>query len=201
MWHDACASGLSPRVRGNPGHRPESWQPRGSIPACAGEPRGGILWNPIERVYPRVCGGTSRSRLGRSSMSGSIPACAGEPAMPPDIIPRPRVYPRVCGGTGVALRVVGQREGLSPRVRGNQGRRPGGVVGHGSIPACAGEPPRPDRAPRRPGVYPRVCGGTLVEGHGQGFAGGLSPRVRGNPQVRWRSAPQEGSIPACAGEP
>ena len=51
--------GLSPRVRGNPaagsGGRPAA----GSIPACAGEPR---IWGraaECQRVYPRVCGGTT----------------------------------------------------------------------------------------------------------------------------------------------
>ena len=50
--------GLSPRVRGNllavsyPVDVPRS------IPACAGEPRSGLLLLPHEEVYPRVCGGT-----------------------------------------------------------------------------------------------------------------------------------------------
>ena len=30
------------------------------------------------------------------------------------------------------------------------------------------------------GVYPRVCGGTVLPGGGAGSNGGLSPRVRGN---------------------
>ena len=51
--------GLSPRVRGNlrRAHHP-AWQ-RGSIPACAGEPRGASISPAGGGVYPRVCGGTS----------------------------------------------------------------------------------------------------------------------------------------------
>ena len=71
----------------------------GSIPACAGEPRLSTGRPTLGRVYPRVCGGTTTSRLwprytwglsprvrGNQMASvpieerqGSIPACAGEP--------------------------------------------------------------------------------------------------------------------------
>ena len=91
--------GLSPRVRGN---RRRSWTRRqraGSIPACAGEPGRPGWGRSCPRVYPRVCGGTSRVYrvlLGVAGLSprvrgnqlddrpvillsGSIPACAGEP--------------------------------------------------------------------------------------------------------------------------
>ena len=58
-------------------------------------------------------------------------------------------------------------------------------------------------AARPPGgeVYPRVCGGTPIDGGRPWDAWGLSPRVRGN-QVAGNSARAgAGSIPACAGEP
>ena len=57
------SSGLSPRVRGNHGMPRERGLERRSIPACAGEP---ILLNAkksVSRVYPRVCGGTSKRSL------------------------------------------------------------------------------------------------------------------------------------------
>ena len=73
-----------------------------------------------------------------------------------------RVYPRVCGETkhgmdeasmdaGLSPRVretcVWEWEwlwwsGLSPRVRGNLGLKAGDLGPLGSIPACAGKPPR-----------------------------------------------------------
>ena len=46
-----------------------------------------------------------------------------------------------------------------------------------------------------------MCGGTLWRGHSAGVAGGLSPRVRGNPQEVKDTADKLRSIPACAGEP
>ena len=111
--------GLSPRVRGN--HDLYQWAKarRGSIPACAGEPRPHGPLHTHVGVYPRVCGGTTPGRtvdiawLGLSprvrgnrhypypkrGRTGSIPACAGEPIPPCGSGGRFWVYPRVCGGT------------------------------------------------------------------------------------------------------
>ena len=50
-------------------------------------------------------------------------------------------------------------------------------------------------------VYPRVCGGTSVAGIIASRHRGLSPRVRGNPDVAAATEGENGSIPACAGEP
>ena len=70
-----------------------------------------------------------------------------------------------------------------------------------SIPACAGEPRR--RRRRRPAgrVYPRVCGGTASFFIPDFPQKGLSPRVRGNRELRPAGVDVAGSIPACAGEP
>ena len=51
---------------------------------------------------------------------GSIPACAGEPLGQAGGGKRLEVYPRVCGGTAILGLEIVAREGLSPRVRGNQ---------------------------------------------------------------------------------
>ena len=214
-------TGLSPRVRGNP--RCRSWlgrRPR-SIPACAGEPnRRGGLFSPI-KVYPRVCGGTSRpsssvgSKPGLSprvrgnhahaqvngEALGSIPACAGEPFTRgrPKVIRE--VYPRVCGGTGWAFPPTWPEDGLSPRVRGNPASGASQASQVGSIPACAGEPFSSAIGIGRLWVYPRVCGGTIREGEKALVDSGLSPRVRGNRSSTFGIAASQGSIPACAGEP
>ena len=114
---------------------------------------------------------------------------------------RPQVYPRVCGGTACASTPWPFGWGLSPRVRGNP-RDPVGSGGDcGSIPACAGEPRTRCRTLGRGGVYPRVCGGTLVNRAVPSTTRGLSPRVRGNRQVSEQNGPYQRSIPACAGEP
>ena len=132
---------------------------------------------------------------------GSIPACAGEPGVVRHPTESCGVYPRVCGGTPAWRRSAPSVAGLSPRVRGNPvGWR--ALRNHlGSIPACAGEPPRSRWAAAQAGVYPRVCGGTTTEFVTGGQSQGLSPRVRGNRSLVSRRRFHPGSIPACAGEP
>ena len=71
----------------------------------------------------------------------------------------------------------------------------------GSIPACAGEPLRPDEYVAYYRVYPRVCGGTLDWFIQTQVIPGLSPRVRGNHVCADQRAGRHRSIPACAGEP
>ena len=51
------------------------------------------------------------------------------------------------------------------------------------------------------GVYPRVCGGTMPTPVPTAYCWGLSPRVRGNLNLRVTRGLRAGSIPACAGEP
>ena len=93
------ATGLSPRVRGNPGHQRRVVGFLRSIPAYAGEPLSLSSAAISARVYPRVCGETTaltppissasglsprmRGNLHRillaGLLAGSIPAYAGEP--------------------------------------------------------------------------------------------------------------------------
>ena len=131
----------------------------------------------------------------------SIPACAGEPKFRFIANVPPAVYPRVCGGTRCAFALLVALPGLSPRVRGNQFNVRTHYAKCGSIPACAGEPPRLARKSTASAVYPRVCGGTGVSVSGVSFPVGLSPRVRGNRDGRRFLSNRFRSIPACAGEP
>ena len=180
-----------------------------SIPACAGEP----YLTPCLRwclpVYPRVCGGTELcpiclctqnglsprvrgnrlNRRSRQAKIGSIPACAGEPGTDGTGFRHRGVYPRVCGGTVPAGWGGVGSFGLSPRVRGNPGRRNAPFQPIRSIPACAGEPAVEPSLPAGPGVYPRVCGGTSSVSSGTPIIPGLSPRVRGN--HRWPGSRQD----------
>ena len=213
--------GLSPRVRGNRGADTRRSQKARSIPACAGEPPMCVDSDHVQSVYPRVCGGTCKCGCRVQIMRGlsprvrgnpgvmraidtiarSIPACAGEPLNRDRLLNRDRVYPRVCGGTGPTCLPLYRDRGLSPRVRGNHPKSMFEGRGYGSIPACAGEPTTPlSPTPASP-VYPRVCGGTQVPAADTNATSGLSPRVRGNPQDRGLRYSNEGSIPACAGEP
>ena len=152
---------------------------------------------------------------------GSIPACAGEPSAAASSASASTVYPRVCGGTSVPGWRILTGLGLSPRVRGtspgitttpipteaipacagNLVLAAGKLAYTRSIPACAGEPTRARTASAMAGVYPRVCGGTRRRQRLTLYVHGLSPRVRGNPDVRYTQIVERRSIPACAGEP
>ena len=218
MVHD---EGLSPRVRGNLHLGLGAVVDRGSIPAGAGEPSGAWKWCNRNGVYPRGCGGTraplpggpdelglsprvrGNQNLGglRKGQPGSIPAGAGEPVFRSIHSSSIRVYPRGCGGTTALARVGEYFKGLSPRVRGNRGRRRGEPERLGSIPAGAGEPQRRTGRSRRAWVYPRGCGGTHFDAIVKLGQTGLSPRVRGNRDLIPLNVKEPGSIPAGAGEP
>ena len=152
--------GLSPRVRGNPEVVRACAADRRSIPACAGEPSAAWDGSKLDKVYPRVCGGTGHSISASTHLSGlsprvrgnrrrlaprpaskrSIPACAGEPFCDYFGGGLHGVYPRVCGGTASGAACQRWLPGLSPRVRGNLIIVPPGARRRRSIPACAGEP-------------------------------------------------------------
>ena len=72
--------------------------------------------------------------------------------------------------------------GLSPRVRGSLLTRVSGHQIGGSIPACAGEPSSSVSISSYCWVYPRVCGGALIQRIYLIVLLGLSPRVRGSPK-------------------
>ena len=92
-----------------------------------------------------------------------------------------KVYPRVGGGTVVGRRGPGERDGLSPRGRGN---------------------PLWPLVCHRYGLSPRGRGNLwAAEAAQDAILNGLSPRGRGNRCARVGGCHQYGSIPAWAGEP
>ena len=215
------AWGPSPRVRGSP-PRGSARSPRaGSIPACAGKPGPAHRRRRGQGVHPRVCGEARSSRPARSRATGpsprvrgspnvvdariipagSIPACAGKPRpRSPGGIP-PGVHPRVCGEALTAPKVVSVAWGPSPRVRGSRPAVDAGSDRIGSIPACAGKPPKYRPGRRSPRVHPRVCGeASSIRGQGM-VRPGPSPRVRGSHRGAPHAPRAGGSIPACAGKP
>ena len=82
------ALGLSPRVRGNRIDAVGVQAGRGSIPACAGEPRSILGGTPLVLMTALHSGLSPRVRGNRPAFvepgphAGSIPACAGEPPGP-----------------------------------------------------------------------------------------------------------------------
>ena len=213
--------GPSPRVRGSHDSAEYYTDGRGSIPACAGEP-GPSRSRPVPRaVHPRVCGGASFActvdgctrgpsprvrgslhRVGRAlAVCRSIPACAGEPETGRKKRKKKKVHPRVCGGARRPRPRPINDQGPSPRVRGSQQTRTLQKAARGSIPACAGEPTQVCRLLCFAKVHPRVCGGANNFLICSITSRGPSPRVRGSQRSIFSPFVQDGSIPACAGEP
>ena len=71
-------------------------------------------------------------------------------------------------------------KGLSPRLRGNVLSDHPVFICDGSIPALAGERFGLTRKEMHKAVYPRACGGTLLDSRWSNPRRGLSPRLRGN---------------------
>ncbi len=191
-----------------------------SIPAWAGEAgHVGALFR-LERVDPRVGGGSlggaalvkageGRSPRGRGKLdiphqriahSGSIPAWAGEALALRPACAYPRVDPRVGGGSiGVGLLVL-LAVGRSPRGRGKHLQNQIAGIRKRSIPAWAGEASRIGALRARTRVDPRVGGGSVIQpAAGAGWPG-RSPRGRGKHHTAGDEGFGHGSIPAWAGE-
>ena len=170
-----------------------------SIPACAGETRLHFPCFHVFRVYPRLCGGNGVGLLvrflpsglsplvrGKRSprysadwKSGSIPACAGETARMEGLNSLFQVYPRLCGGNIFKCDFSRFFVGLSPLVRGKLFSFVSCFFHFGSIPACAGETVMASAISSLSGVYPRLCGGNLINSRPLLPIVGLSPLVRG----------------------
>ena len=171
--------GRSPHARGSPQDGRGRAGSVGSIPACAGEPRGAGVDQPGGRVDPRMRGGAQRAARaawcgrGRSPHArgspprraagrleaGSIPACAGEPKELGFLLSKDGVDPRMRGGALSGGRRPGARGGRSPHARGSPSRCCLVSLRVGSIPACAGEPGGEDTDSDHVAVDPRMRGG------------------------------------------
>ena len=92
------------------------------------------------------------------------------------------------------------RLGSSPRVRGKLDRAAARGVGDGLIPARAGKTAQTPAIRSECRAHPRACGeNSALPLRGRRVAGS-SPRVRGKPPRRRRSAVNVGLIPARAGK-
>ena len=151
-------------------------------------------------LSPRIRG-NPRLALERLGDFRSIPAYTGEPVMVKHSLSEKTVYPRVYGGTSCLSHWPVKDSGLSPRIRGNHVHEGPLRRGDGSIPAYTGEPSVEPQAHGGFRVYPRVYGGTVCFSRMSIPNGGLSPRIRGNRDLRLRRRVGRRSIPAYTGEP
>ena len=126
------------------------------------------------RVRGRRC--CPRFRMGRS---GLIPASAGQTGVSMWARIAARAHPRECGADPVAVTVINDSPGSSPRVRG----RLFGIHSHANvnrlIPASAGQTRRRCLWGVRLWAHPRECGADAEMARQCGTRLGSSPRVRG----------------------
>ena len=132
-------------------------------------------------------------------MDRFIPARAGNSVKPSRCGRWVSVHPRACGELSSAtwIRVVSY--GSSPRVRGTPHDKESVVRDGRFIPARAGNSARDRTDGAIVGVHPRACGELLSTVNGAVLEDGSSPRVRGTPSSRLRTAPRHRFIPARAG--
>ena len=149
---------------------------------------------------PRLRGSLLQHVEGLSGR-GSIPAPAGEPRQQGALCPVEGVDPRACGGARQTACRTLSWWGRSPRLRGSQLRVGDTPLVVGSIPAPAGEPPRPSRLGCPGTVDPRACGGAPIAASRASAKAGRSPRLRGSRRALVAHDLAHGSIPAPAGEP
>ena len=215
----AVIAGSSPRVRGTPPMtRTRAMRP-GIIPACAGNTPRRSSRGSRPRDHPRVCGehsntcptadgrpGSSprvrgtRARVVRFEyLLGIIPACAGNTFECIELSRLLRDHPRVCGEHGLDGVQPTLQAGSSPRVRGTPLQIPNLCFQPGIIPACAGNTERHPPEVGVAGDHPRVCGEHIAYRIEGASSQGSSPRVRGTQRLVRAPRPEQGIIPACAG--
>ena len=211
--------GSSPRMRGTHDWFGQHEVFEGIIPAYAGNTTPTIARTSPEWDHPRVCGEHYVLEVARIVRPGSSPRMRGTLTVktrkknPDRIIPayagnttrllwRPRAFrdhPRVCGEHGAVREPICRKTGSSPRMRGTLCRLFQSIYYTGIIPAYAGNTDLHARDVMHVRDYPRVCGEHLISCTFPRNASGSSPRMRGTRRFRKASTPNNGIIPAYAG--
>ena len=141
--------------------------------------------HPSARLYVRCC--------------GIIPAYAGNTGlMSANDLPI-RDHPRVCGEHALFASAKAEPLGSSPRMRGTPRGIHLGYVGHGIIPAYAGNTIIRSRSRKMRWDHPRVCGEHANEIGASQSVAGSSPRMRGTLDETCAIELRYGIIPAYAG--
>ena len=158
-----------------------------------------MIWNEWG-LSPRMRGNLPLVVV-QPTLLGSIPTHAGKPKNEVRLGRHSEVYPHACGETPRSDRGWVNRQGLSPRMRGNLEELIRQAMHHGSIPTHAGKPRVATETNYSNWVYPHACGETVGKGKVKGGQQGLSPRMRGNHSTRAVVQVRLGSIPTHAGKP
>ena len=191
--------GSSPRVRGTRRVRQRQCATVGIIPACAGNTICVDSTGCLRRDHPRVCGEHPRHDTRKRHVAGSSPRVRGTPCFRAPFRGRRGDHPRVCGEHHRSFARSSVSMGSSPRVRGTLGKCGHFAHKRGIIPACAGNTRQATWNTWPARDHPRVCGEHDEPAAIQAVLLGSSPRVRGTQLLVGYRVPEEGIIPACAG--
>ena len=215
----ACASGSSPRMRGQPRQLlPSARLPR-IIPAYAGPTSTRDCRGCYQSDHPRVCGANLAQMEGDQPCLGSSPRMRGQrprPALggrgdriipayagPTNSTSKPPCaaadHPRVCGANPAVIRPVLAPVGSSPRMRGQQGAKPPHGAKGRIIPAYAGPTAAAQAGEHELADHPRVCGANPCRVDVEPERVGSSPRMRGQPRHGFGDLRHARIIPAYAG--
>ena len=211
--------GSSPRMRGTresgmadyiaeriiPAYAGNTWW-RTACPCCiwdhprvCGEHTCSALAVPVARGSSPRMRGTRVQQFASTLQHGIIPAYAGNTRYPPYCPQAVPDHPRVCGEHPRAPIMKFHGAGSSPRMRGTPKTAVFYDGSAGIIPAYAGNTSGYPSARPYARDHPRVCGEHLISCTFPRNASGSSPRMRGTRRFRKASTPNNGIIPAYAG--
>ena len=211
--------GSSPHARGTLFGEELVGLVEGIIPACAGNTH--LMHNRIAMVrdHPRMRGehlreiGSETPQMGSSPhargtrspadrmglLLGIIPACAGNTLPVLSAGAFRRDHPRMRGEHGLSGCGSMRLGGSSPHARGTRFSRRPAVLGHGIIPACAGNTPGTSPHAAMTRDHPRMRGEHAIIVMEIDYVLGSSPHARGTHVVGPAWNLPCGIIPACAG--
>ena len=218
-WKPRTPPGSSPRMRGTresgmadyiaeriiPAYAGNTWW-RTACPCCiwdhprvCGEHTCSALAVPVTRGSSPRMRGTRVQQFASTLQHGIIPAYAGNTRYPPYCPQAVPDHPRVCGEHPRAPIMKFHGAGSSPRMRGTPKTAVFYDGSAGIIPAYAGNTSGYPSARPYARDHPRVCGEHLISCTFPRNASGSSPRMRGTRRFRKASTPNNGIIPAYAG--
>ena len=191
--------GSSPRLRGTLSVRHCVTNPRGIIPALAGNTTVPTIAPSFHRDHPRACGehyrlcslgylsmgssprlrGTLSCRAARTWPTGIIPALAGNTRVSSHLRSPPWDHPRACGEHNTPPMSATLSTGSSPRLRGTLCLVLRHAGGCGIIPALAGNTYDLNCCCLFSWDHPRACGEHNPPKPGDPSEVGSSPRLRG----------------------
>ena len=197
--HPSPASRLIPARAGNTRPGEQGANELVAHPRSRGEHLTSIVTRPRRRGSSPLARGTRPSTSTPQNPTGLIPARAGNTMERGHVHPEHGAHPRSRGEHAATLFSVGSRSGSSPLARGTPGVDAACLVIVGLIPARAGNTDYPLLQPVRHRAHPRSRGEHQSAAQMVATVRGSSPLARGTLAELMRWAPDEGLIPARAG--